>query len=60
MQKSIFKTSEFWVAVLNLVVMLLALFGQTRTTIVWVTVVIFLLNFLIWIYRAFKKVNLIK
>lgn len=54
------RTSEFWIAVFNFIVSLVVIFNSDRSTLTRFTSYLFLLNFILWLYKANRKVNLAK
>lgn len=52
------KTSEFWIAILNFIVSLVVLFNSNGNTLIRFTSFVFCINFILWLYKANRKVNL--
>lgn len=52
------KTSEFWIAILNFIVSLVVLFNSNENTLIRFTSFVFCINFILWLYKANRKVNL--
>lgn len=57
---AIFRTSEFWIAVFNFIVSLVVIFNSNGSTLIRFTSFLFLLNFILWFYKANRKINLAK
>lgn len=55
MRKDVLRLSDFWIALLNLIIICLFLFQKEPDFWTWICCFIFFVNFLIWMYKARKK-----